>query len=341
MRLTPGQTTELQAAMERSFGPLEMQRLLKERFGLALHNLSSLFKGFSDQVFDIHRYFDHRNTAEELVAALRDSRPREPSFVALADQLGFTVLPTSDAFEVMVRKAGPAYQDAADFRSGLAQREHAVCRVELPTGYGTGALVGKRLVLTNHHVLGIALDAGGKLAVKVTCLFDHKKAAQGYTTPARRVEVLRVLASSPPAAEDYKSNQTATDPKRLDYALLELDQDVGDQPIVPGAEARGFLDIAQEPNTPALAEGLLILQHPLAKPMKIDIGSVTWLGGTRLRHSVNTDKGSSGAPMFDAALNLVALHHAGFDWPSADHPYNQAIPLALIVADCRAQNVQI
>jgi len=341
MRLTTGQTTALQAAMESSFGPLEVQRVLMERFGLPLHNISSLYKSFSDQIFDIQRYFDHRNTVEELVAALRDARPREPVFVALADVLGFTLLPLSAAFEVMARKAGPAFHDVADFRSGLAQREHAVCRVELPTGYGTGALVGKRVVLTNHHVLGSAMDASGVLLQKVSCLFDYKKAAQGYSTPARRVNVLRVLAFRPPAPEDYKSHQTATDPHKLDYALLELAEDVGDQPIVPGAEVRGFMQIAQDPSTPALGDGLLVLQHPLAMPMKIDIGSVTALGGMRLRHSVNTDKGSSGAPILDAALNLVALHHAGFDWPSAEHPYNQAIPLALIVADCRAHHVHI
>ena len=54
-----------------------------------------------------------------------------------------------------------------------------------------------------------------------------------------------------------------------------------------------------------------MLQHPKAKPMKIDIGTTTWTGVARVRHNVNTEGGSSGAPIFNAALELVGTPSCG------------------------------
>ena len=53
---------------------------------------------------------------------------------------------------------------------------------------------------------------------------------------------------------------------------------------------------------------------------------------TRLRHQVNTKRGSSGSPCLNARLELVALHHAGdpnFD-PARRPAWNAAVPIAAI-----------
>ena len=62
----------------------------------------------------------------------------------------------------------------------------------------------------------------------------------------------------------------------------------------------------------------------------IDLGSVTAVRPTRLRYNVNTAPGSSGAPVFNRLLELVAIHHVGKDWPTVQMPYNQGIPVDVI-----------
>jgi S1-C subfamily serine protease len=339
MRLDPAQVGTLLAAMERAFDTLELQRVLLERCRLKLSNVAGFGLPFSQQIVQVHTYFDQRNVSEELVAAMRDARPQERTFVLLADAMGYTSLPTPGSFEVLVRKEGSPYQDVGDFRVALAKAEGAVCRVETGTGYGTGVLISKNIVLTNHHVVASVLDGAGKLKAPLHCLFDHKKSGQAYATPPRRVAATTVLIVSTPASEDYKPQEVATDPDQLDYALLSLAEDIGDQPVVPGGDPRGFVAFDPAVSTPTVSDILIVLQHPLSQPMKIDIGAVTAVVGTRLRHSVNTEKGSSGAPVFSAGLKLVALHHAGFDWPTADHPFNQAIPLVLIGNHAKRQGI--
>jgi hypothetical protein len=78
-------------------------------------------------------------------------------------------------------------------------------------------------------------------------------------------------------------------------------------------------------------------------PMKLADGKVLGFvgGGIRLRHDAKTLPGSSGAPCCNAQLTPVALHHAGDprDWPGYHGSYNQAVPLALIVADLMMRTV--
>ena len=341
MRLGANDVRILLKAMEDSFDQFNMQRLLLERFRLSLHTITGVLKPFRDQVTDIHTHFDQRNTTEQLIAALRDARPSVIELVNLADHAGFLAAPSLASLEVFVRKEGEPYQDVLAFRASLSKREAAVCRVETPTAYGTGALIGPDLVLTNHHVIASDLDQSGKLIGKIHCLFDFKQSATGYTTPGARVAVTTVLAHSPYAPEDVNPPAINTALDKLDYALLKIERRIGDEPIVDGGDIRGFVPIPEPTRSIGMSEGLLILQHPKAKPMKIDIGAVTWSGATRLRHSVNTQGGSSGSPIFDSGLNLVAVHHAGHDWPGAEYPYNQGVPIALIIADVRARGLQI
>ena len=176
-----------------------------------MFNISAAFKRFSDQVVDIHQHFDHRNQTEQLIAALRDARPAVPEFATLADRAGFAELPVGNGLEVFARSGGPAYQDAALFRAGLAKREAAVCRIEATTGYGTGFLVGADLVLTNYHVVARALNRDGTLgAGAVACLFDHKRGSDGYVTPGLSVVATQLLASSRYAEEDIDPTRENT-----------------------------------------------------------------------------------------------------------------------------------
>jgi V8-like Glu-specific endopeptidase len=340
MRLKNPQLGEFLRAAQASFNPASLALVLRERLGLVYTNLTTP-QPFPYQVLEVHDYFEQRNTVEELVVALRDARPAVAALATIADFVGFTKLPAG-GLEVLARPAGDPYRDVEVFRSDLSKLEAAVCQVDTGGTLGTGTLIGPRVVLTNHHVVAELVQADGRLTTPVVCRFDFKTNAAGYKTPSTEVRSTAVLASSPHAAEDLVPGETNTSPGFLDYALLRLERTIDTEPIVAGGDPRGFVTAGSRAAALADHEGLVILQHPGGKPMKIDIGAVTQVGAMRIRHSVNTEPGSSGAPVFDASLNLVAIHHAGHaDWPAAKLGYNQAVPMSRIKADAQSKQVAI
>src|ERR1700730_9867833 len=301
MQLKNPQLGEFLRATQDSFGPPSLDQVLLERFALIYANLTSIQKPFPSQVIDVHEYFRQRNIVEQLVVALRDARPAVSAFASIVDALGFTKLPDG-GLEVLVRPAGDPYRDVEVFRSDLSKLEAAVCQVDTGGTLGTGTLIGPRLVITNHHVVAELLKANGPLANPVVCRFDFKTNAAGYKTPATEVRATAVLASSSHAAEDLVPGGTNTSANFLDYALLRLDRAIDDAPIVAGGAPRDSVTVGARAAALADHEGLVVLQHPGGKPMKIDIGAVMQVGPMRIRHSVNTEPGSSGAPVFDAGL---------------------------------------
>lgn len=339
MQLEPRDVEQMLAAMESHFDSFAMDRLLETRFGVSLANLTSVMKNFSQQSVDVVRYFDHRNRVEEFVLALRDARPSVPVFSRILDRAGFARLPAGD-LEVLIRASRPGHKDVAAFRSDIARLEATVCRIRTPTSFGTGVLIGPREVLTNHHVIADSLDARGELTGPVTCQFDFKTGSGSYASPMVEESVVSVVASSSSPAMRVDMDIDA-DPSGLDYAVLAVSDGFSDRPIVGGGDPRGWAQLEPASRELAPHDGLLVLQHPLGLPMKIDIGSVLSLGSVRFRHSVNTEAGSSGSPIFDADLHLMGLHHAGFGSPRGAMPFNQAVRADRIYADLHSKNVMI
>lgn len=326
-------------AIENAFDREELDRLLLERFGFGLQSITG-DKGFAYQVTNVTRYFHNRHTVEELLAALRDARSRDPVFASISDQMQLTQISLSN-LEVFVRENATDFQDVSDFRVQLLQCEHAVCRIETPTAFGSGVLIGKNRVLTSFHVIKDQVDSQGQIGNHCVCTFDHKQLSTIAVTPERKVSVGRLLAYSDIDTNDKVPEAVSADHDKLDYALLELIEEVALQPVVQGGEARGHVSISVGETIPVVHTPLVILQHPKAAPMKIDFGTVTSIAGCRLRHSVSTLGGSSGAPVFDSQLRLVAIHQGGFGAPTVVTPYNQSIPLALIIAHAARRQVTI
>lgn len=343
MKLVVGQHGKLISAVRASFTSEEVDYVLLDRFNKAYKDIAADKLNDRDRSLKLVQYFDMRNEAEMLVAALRDARPRVVEFAELAEAFGLIELPDQPALQALTRPAqgGTIGHDPGDFRAKLAACEYAVCCIWVGgKRNGTGFLVGKDLVLTNHHVVAGAMQADGSLVVKVECEFDYRMAASGYTTPARRVAATAVMASSDHAPEDLDPTKENLSTDLLDYALLRLGENVADNPVVNGGEPRGHIRIAAEPAMPVLG-GALVLQHPEVKPMRLDLGAIVWLGTTRIRHNASTLGGSSGSPVFDGDLAVTALHHAGYDWPDKDHAVNQAIPIALIARHIRDLGIAI
>lgn len=289
---------------------------------------------------------------------------RKPSLAALA-----ALAPAVGVLGPGMRRAGleellqPAagFADVAVFRAALAVAEVRVARVEYDgEPRGTGFLVGERHLLTNWHVvrrlatLGPAgPDAGGAIA-----RFDFKLSADGSPASAGRavafdVDWLAHKSEVGAPADELGAEGPPAGP--LDYAVVRLAEPAGAQAIGPdpgaaGADRRGWYALSAAPRAFDPDEPILIVGHPLRRPLQISFaspgGAVSTAHANRVRYQTNTEAGSSGSPVFDRAWNPVALHHASGPAPLEadglvveDGRFNQGIPLALIAAELAASPI--
>jgi hypothetical protein len=192
------------------------------------------------------------------------------------------------------------------FRQRQMQCEAAVCRMEMHAGEGegTGFLVGPSLVLTNYHVFDSVWD-GKSSPQDVVARFDYKVGPDDVSVPAGRTCQL---------AQDWKVAYSVggEGAEELDFLLLRLGEAPGTDPLVELAGAqRGWLKLMARDIEKG--EPLVILQHPLTRPMQLALGAVMEIDVPRKRviHDVNTEPGSSGAPCFDAQWSPIALHYFG------------------------------
>lgn len=152
---------------------------------------------------------------------------------------------------------------------------NAVGRIESPenTGIGTGLLVSKNLLLTCNHIFT-------KTRVeKAWVRFGYK--SDSYGTEDTFELDLNFVNNHP----------------QLDYALIRLQPTPSLQPIRP---VNVILDSGQK---------IRLIHHPQGKPVEISgLGEIVQVGQDYIDHNLNTDKGSSGAPIFNDAWELVAIH---------------------------------
>lgn len=83
----------------------------------------------------------------------------------------------------------------------------------------------------------------------------------------------------------------------LDYALIRLQATPSLKHIAP---VNATLDSRQK---------IRLIHHPLGKPVEISgLGEIVQVGEDYIDHNLNTDDGSSGAPIFNACWELIAIH---------------------------------
>jgi len=169
-------------------------------------------------------------------------------------------------------------------------------RFSTPQGrsYATGFLVAPGILLTNHHVFGSAAAARGS-----SVEFDYRFDAAGQL----------------PAV----SNQFDLAPERffvansdLDFAAVAVGQtSTTGQPIA----ARGYLRLIAESGKARFGEYVTIIQHPDGEPMRIALreNKIVRLEPDEpfITYEADTAHGSSGSPVFNDSLQLVALHASG------------------------------
>lgn len=222
----------------------------------------------------------------------------------------------------------------------------SVCSIQ--TGgnpLGTGFLVGPDTVLTNYHVVEKLIDAAGQFVKPAICVFDYQKLPDGAVqvgTPFAVTQCLEWSAYGPAEVTDHINDPMPTD-EQLDYALLRLNQPVGEmQPPGLVLQRRGWIDLWDTPwdTQPPAADGaavlarnsrVFVIQHTLGAPQVYRasqfIGENTLR--TRMRYDLVTDVGSSGSPCLTEEYKLFALHHLGDSSWNAVRA-SQGVPIKLI-----------
>jgi hypothetical protein len=154
-------------------------------------------------------------------------------------------------------------------------------------GYGTGSLVGPRLLITNHHVLGSEGVARPSLAE-----FNYQ---DGIPTAV--------------AFELDPDNFFVTDPT-LDYTIVAVRERGTSQAVITSF---GFNRLIEQEGKVLMGEPVNIVQHPNGELKQVALreNHVTDILPQFLHYHTDTAPGSSGSPVFNDQWELVALHHSG------------------------------
>lgn len=227
------------------------------------------------------------------------------------------------------------YLDPVSWSADLAAIWPRVCRVEFagPTGnraVGTGFLVAADLCLTAAHVLQ-DVRAGTVSSRDVVLRFDYRRSGPGEPIGAGSVfglatEWLAAWSQGSSLDDDPDAGNRVPDPGQVDCALLRV---AG----APGEE-RGWIPLEQV-DAVHPADEIVVLQHPSGQRLMMTFGAVLDINAnaTRMRHTANTEPGTSGSPIFTAGLQLVGLHQGGDPDRRVGHrpTFNRAVPIAAIL----------
>jgi hypothetical protein len=326
----------------------DFSRVLAYKWGLILGNEFNLKRGFRYVVGDLVAWTERKGKTRKLLGLAYAENPGNENLTRLAaihrltpKEFGnITLAPkTPTNLEALVNSRSRLI-NYSRFMSRLHGIGDRICLVETPFRKGTGFLVASDRVITNYHVVEEVIREPS-FVKKVLCSFDFRQTPEG-AAPANikqfGLQVNSVLTNSPYDKSDL-TGIGEPDANKLDYALLQLAEAVGNLPG-SGDEARGWFNlvtaVAARPVV-ALGDFLFIPQHAGGNPLEIAWGNVTSFpaSGNRVRYDVTTASGSSGSPCFTIDLDVIGLHHAAE--PASTPRYNQAIPLWAIAKDIEAK----
>jgi hypothetical protein len=190
---------------------------------------------------------------------------------------------------------------------GLAARG-AVGRIESPPGTarGTGVLLDGQLLLTCKHVIERIFDNGQE---RIWVRFGYKEGKYGIE--AGEIFELDV--------QDMVNHDARAD-STLDYVLAKIS---GKPTYRAASLSNNFLSAAQH---------VRLVHHPRGEPVQIsDVGRVVQVDQEYVKHDIQADYGSSGAPIFDMNWRVVAIHRGKLNLSRSYAPgETEGIPIRAI-----------
>lgn len=197
----------------------------------------------------------------------------------------------------------------------------AVCRIKVPAEgaawYGTGFMVGPRLLLTNHHVLG-----------------NRDEAAQAEAQFGYEHDLDGVLAA--PVGFNLTPHEIFFTDAVLDFTLVSV-APLSEEAVPIGRYNR--LPLLPVSGKAVNGEWVSIIQHPGGEAKQIAIQSSQILAldpqaakdvdlESFIHYSTDTEPGSSGSPVLNDQWQVLALHHKAV--PAPPNPLNPNAPLEFV-----------
>jgi endonuclease G len=238
--------------------------------------------GFADEAEDPERL---RKFAERERALINEEIRLAP--LVKAPYLGMerALGPTHDILSIEFLEAGLIAARAVGLISVMGGLE-----------FGTGFLVGKDLLLTNHHVLGDASEAEASH-------FELDREDNRYGE-AKRVERF-----------EFDPVRFFAADKALDFALVAL------KPVSENGRNLaefGYHPLVAQEGKIRIGDAVNLIQHPNGgmKSVVVHNSQFLYLDNTsKYNHycwyTSDTEPGSSGSPVFNNRWEVVALHHKG------------------------------
>jgi hypothetical protein len=168
----------------------------------------------------------------------------------------------------------------------------AVCKVTTEfnngeTQYGTAFRIGTDLLLSNWHVVHRRADKSPATLVTAEFRLEDDGRGGGLATVPIPCDAAGVVSDE---TDDWAAMRT-TAPLHDDWPVLPL---------------TGVPD-------PARGEAAFVIQHPLGGRKRVAIvrNQISFVDDRVVHYLSDTQVGSSGSPVFNAAGQLIALHHAG------------------------------
>lgn len=243
--------------------------------------------------------------ANQLVAHFRDYRvlAQRPMYHPMVRVLEYLL--QSHTLEDYDRKLFTRLirQSQENFSGLMARR--AVGRIESPPGTarGTGVLIDKQLLLTCKHVFERIIDSGPDLG---WVRFGYKMGRYGV-----ELGDLFELDMKQVTNDSHQSDNT------IDYALVSI---MGKPEY---AVARLYSGV------PSTIQPVRLIHHPRGEPVQIsEAGQIVQLEKEYIQHTIKTDYGSSGGPIFDSSWRVIAIHRGNLSFDRSYAPgATEAIPL--------------
>jgi S1-C subfamily serine protease len=166
----------------------------------------------------------------------------------------------------------------------VAQAARSVAKLSLSFGaqpaHGTGFLIAADSLLTNHH--NVLHESHGPVT-SVVAEFDHQLGFEGKPL-IRRCVTASIIGDG-----------------LHDWAVLKLEAPVERDPLRLGT-----------PFDVAIDDTVVIVQHPAGgfKQFALEPLAIRLVDGDRIQYVADTQQGSSGSPVFNTRMEVIALHHA-------------------------------
>jgi endonuclease G len=237
-----------------------------------------------------------------------DRRKRARADSAMAMRRGLLESPRSDpnGFERII---GESDLLSINFLDRGRRAAEAVCRIKLPmdggAAYGTGFLVGPRLLLTNNHVIASRAEAA-----QCEAEFGYEHDLDGVVKEPARFNL-------DPHALFFTSPE-------VDFTLVAVAALSADG--VP-LERYGWLPLIPLSGKTVDGEWVSAIQHPDGQPkqiaihasqiIKLDPAKVQTDLTRFIHYSTDTEPGSSGSPVFNDQWQVVAIHHKAVPDPAS------------------------